>query len=180
MTTLEVSGASAWTSLDALGDDVGPQIFAFLVSFVVIAGYWLRHHRLIASFTAIDTPVIIANLALVAAIVLLPFSTRAVGDPGLEDLPLPTTVMAVNIAVASVLHGLVFAMAWRRGLLGSLPAGTAPSDYLLAAAAPPVVFLLSIPIAYGAEPWVAQLCWLVLIPLSFAIDRRADARRVAP
>ena len=176
MTTLEVDDASAWTSLDALGDAVGAQFVAFLIAFAVIAGYWLRHHRLIASFAAIDTPVIVANLALVAAIVLLPFSTRSVGDPGLEDLPLPTAVMAVNIAAASILHAAVFALAWRRGLLGSRPDRIDPRDYLLASLAPAAVFLASIPVAYAASPIAAQFCWLALIPIGYVIDWRIAAR----
>jgi uncharacterized membrane protein len=176
VTTLEVDGASAWTSLDALGDAVGPQFFAFVVAFVVIAGYWLRHHRLIASFAAIDTTVIVANLALVAAIVLMPFSTRAVGDPGVEDLPLPTTVMAVNVAAASILHAAVFALAGRRGLLGSTPDRVDPPDYLIANLAPAAVFLASIPVAYAASPLAAQLCWLALIPVGYLIGRRIATR----
>jgi uncharacterized membrane protein len=176
VTTLEVDGASACTSLGALDDAVGPQFFAFVIAFVVIAGYWLRHHRLIASFAAIDTPVIVANLALVAAIVLMPFATRSVGDPGVEDLPLPTAVMAVNVAVASILHAAVFALAWRRGLLGSTPDGAQPWDYLLASLAPAVVFLASIPVAYAVSPGAAWLCWLAIIPVGYAAGRRIVAR----
>ena len=175
MTTLEVDDASAWTSLDALNDAVGAQFVAFAVAFVVISGFWLRHHRLIASFAAIDTAAIVANLALVAAIVLLPFSTRSVGDPGLEDLPLPTAVLALNIAAASILHVAVFAVAWRRGLLGSRP-GAEPTDYMLAGLAPAAVFLASIPVAYAASPVAAQLCWLALIPIGYAVNRRIAAR----
>src|SRR5262245_13409150 len=59
VTTLEVDDASAWTSLDALWDAVGEQFVSFAVAFAVIAGYWLRHHRLIESFAAIDRVVII-------------------------------------------------------------------------------------------------------------------------
>jgi hypothetical protein len=64
----------------------------------------LRHHRMVASFRAIDYPVIVLNLVLVAAIVLLPFGTQAVGDPGINDLALPTALMAVTVAAASILH----------------------------------------------------------------------------
>jgi uncharacterized membrane protein len=180
VTTLEVDDASAWTSLDALADAVGAQFIAFAIAFVVIAGYWLRHHRLVASFAAIDTGLIVANLALVAAIVLLPFSTRSVGDPGVEDLPLPTAVLAVNVAAASILHAAVFALAWRRGLLASNPEGADPSDYLLASLAPAAVFLASIPVAYLASPVAAQLCWLALIPVGWAVNRRIAARTRRP
>ena len=61
------------------------------------------------------------NLFLIAAIVLLPFSTSAVGDPGIEDLPLPTVIMAVNVVAASLLHTLVYVVAVRRNLLSTAP-----------------------------------------------------------
>ena len=111
----------AWTDLGALGDAIGAQFFAFVISFAVIANYWLNHHRMIASFAAIDVPVIVANLVLIGAIVLLPFSTEAVGNPGVEDLPLPTALLAVNVAAASLLHTVVYVMAIRRGLVAAQP-----------------------------------------------------------
>jgi len=82
ITTLDVRDKpSSFTSVTALGDAIGPQFIAFLVAFAVIAGYWLRHHRMVASWGAIDTPTIAVNLCLVAAVVVLPFSTASVGDP---------------------------------------------------------------------------------------------------
>ena len=51
---------------------------------------------------------------------LLPFA-QAVGDPGVEDLPLPTVIMAVNVVAASDLHTLVYVVAVRRNLLSTAP-----------------------------------------------------------
>jgi uncharacterized membrane protein len=179
VTTLEVGeGPVAWTSLDALGDAVGVQFIAFLISFVVIAGYWLAHHQLIASFAAIDVPVIVANLGLIGAIVLLPFSTEAVGDPGVDDLPLPTALLAVNVAAASLLHSLVYAMAVRHELLATRPSRDEYLAALLPGLVPAAVFLLSVPIAYLVDPVAAQLFWLTLLVLP-VLWRRAlkDAGR---
>jgi hypothetical protein len=63
----------------------------------------------------------VINLFLIAAIVLLPFSTQAVGEPGVDDLPLPTVIMAVNVVAASVFHTLVYVVAVRRLGAGRLP-----------------------------------------------------------
>ena len=91
VTTLDIAEpSSAWAGLSALWDAVGPQFLSFGISFAVIASYWLAHHRLVRMFGAIDQLTIVANLVLIASIVLIPFSTNAVGDPGVEDLPLPT------------------------------------------------------------------------------------------
>lgn len=180
VTTLEVGeGAAAWKSFGDLDDAVGNQFVAFAIAFTVISGYWLAHHRMIASFAGIDTPLIVANLCLVAAIVLLPFSTSAVGDPGVEDLPVPTTLMAINVAVASTLYAAVYTLAYRRGLLAPRPSRPEYIDYLLNSLAPAVVFLASIPIAFAVDPTVAQLTWLALIPIGAVLSRRSARREKA-
>ena len=46
----------------SLGDAVGPQVPTFKNALAVIASYWLQHHRMVASFVAIDVPTIVANL----------------------------------------------------------------------------------------------------------------------
>ncbi len=58
ITTLEIGDRSAWESLGSLNEALGAQFIAFAIAFVVISGYWLRHHRMVASFSAIDYPVI--------------------------------------------------------------------------------------------------------------------------
>ena len=104
ITTLDVGDRrSAFASLSALADALGPQFIAFLIAFAVIAGYWLLHHRMVASFVALDTRTIVVNLFLVAAVVLLPFSTDSVGDPGVENLVLtPHSAAYTEEALAEV------------------------------------------------------------------------------
>ena len=122
VTTLDVSGTpSVWDSLGSLDDAVGSQFIAFAIAFALIANYSLVHHRLIASFDAIDTPLIVANLFLIATVVLLPFTTEAVGDPEIEDLALPTAVFALDVAAASIMLTFIYWLAWKRDLFRSRP-----------------------------------------------------------
>ena len=183
VTGIEVGGhaASVWSSIGSLGDEVGYQFIAFAISFAVIASYWLEHHRLIARFAAIDVPVIVANLALVAAVVLLPFSTKSVGDPNVVGLPLPAAVLAVNVAAVSALQTLVYVMAFRRGLLASRPDRSEAFEQVAAGLAPALVFLVSVPIAYLVTPKAAQLTWIALLVINPTIGRivRGRARRRA-
>jgi TMEM175 potassium channel family protein len=174
VTSLEVGDfPSSWTSVGALYDAVGEQFVTFLIAFAVIASYWLEHHRMFAWFSAIDYPVIVANLFLICAIVLLPFSTRSVGDPSdIDDLALPTVVLAVNVAVCSLLHAVVYALAVRRGLALDRPATLEFRGYLTLSLLPAIVFALSIPIAYAVSPTAARLFWLALIPVSIIAKRR--------
>jgi len=164
VTTVDVSDpAKAWKSLSSLNGDVGPQLIAFGITFAVIANYWLVHHRMVAEFAYIDIPVMVANLFLIAAIVLLPFSTQAVGDPATDNLALPVAWMAVDVAAASILTTLVFWLAWKRDLLRAEPTKDEIRGYLVGGLAPAALFLVSIPIAYLASPLAAKLSWLSLV-----------------
>ena len=120
---------------------------------------------------AVDQLTIVANLVLIASIVVIPFSTNSVGDPGVEDLPLPTAFLAVNIAVASGLHTLVWVLALRRELFLVRPSAREVHEALVIGLSPAAIVLASVPVAYLASPVIAQLCWLSIIPIR-VITRR--------
>jgi TMEM175 potassium channel family protein len=174
VTTLDVpEPSSAWATFPALWNAVGPQFLAFGISFAVIASYWLAHHRLVRTLAAVDQPTIIANLVLVASIVVIPFSTNAVGDPGVENLPLPTAFLAVNIALASGLHTLVYMLAYRRKLFLVKPSARQVQGAIVIGLSVGMIVLASVPLAYLASPVVAQLCWLLIIPIRVVARRWA-------
>jgi uncharacterized membrane protein len=170
ITTLDVGDPTkSFSSLSAFRAAAGAQLLAFAIAFVVIAAYWLAHHRMVGEFVALDRPTIVANLFLIAAIVLLPFTTRSVGDPDVADLPLPTVLMAVNIAIVSLAHLLVWVLASRRGLLDHTPSVGESRERVINGLVPPAVFLASVPIAYLTSPGVARLSWLALLVLNPAV-----------
>jgi uncharacterized membrane protein len=172
VTTLDVAHPHvAFSSLGGLNDAVGQQFVAFAIAFAVIASYWLQHHRMLASFAAIDYPIIVVNLFLTAAIVLMPFSTQSVGDPGIEDLPLPTVIMAVNVVAASTLHTLVYVVAVRRKLLDTAPSPEEVAYFVVNALAAAAVFAASIPVTYLVSPTAAKLTWLSLLPIGWLLNR---------
>jgi uncharacterized membrane protein len=170
VTTLEVGDApSSFASVSALANGVGAQFIAFLISFAVIAGYWLMNHRMFAGFAAIDTQTIVANICLLAGVVLLPFSTAAVGDPAVAELPLPTVLMAVNVALVSGLHTLVWVIANRNRLLDRAASATEWRQRVVTGLVPAAVFLASVPLAYAISPDAARLFWASLLVLNPAV-----------
>jgi uncharacterized membrane protein len=132
-----------------------------------------------ASFAAIDYTAIVVNLFLIGAIVLLPFSTHLVGDPGVENLPLPTVIMAVNVVAASLLHTLVYVVAVRRNLLSTAPSPGEVSYFVVNALVSAVVFAASVPVAYLVSPTAAQIVWISLIPIGWLLHRYPGWRRTA-
>jgi uncharacterized membrane protein len=181
VTTLDVDRPGvAFSNLGALEDAVGGQFVSFAIAFAVIANYWLEHHRLIASFAAIDYTAIVVNLFLIAAIVLLPFSTQAVGDPGVQDLPLPTVIMAVNVVAASVFHTLVYVVAVRGKLLRTAPSRDEVWWFVVNALAAAVVFAASVPVAYLISPDAAKITWIALVPIGWFLRRYTARWRRTP
>jgi uncharacterized membrane protein len=172
VTTLDIkSDPKSWNSLAHFYDAMGSQLVAFAVSFVVIAMYWVGHYRLVASFGAIDLRLIVLNLFLLAAIVILPFTTESAGDPAVDDLPLPAAVLSVNLAAVSIAFTLIYVIARRRGLL-RVEHSTRESHWRAALyLAPGAVFLVSIPVAYAIDPGVARLVWLSLLLINPFLGR---------
>jgi TMEM175 potassium channel family protein len=174
ITGLDVSDPStAFRSLSDLADAVGAQFISFVIAFTVIASYWLMHHRMVASFVALDTANIVTNLFLLATIVLLPFSTASVGDPSTAELPLATALMAANVAAVSSLYTVVWVMGSRRDLLDHRPTSGEWRQRVVAGLAPAAVFLASIPVAYLVSPDLARLSWLALLVVNPAVAKLA-------
>ena len=166
VTTIQVEDREeAFSSVGALWDSLGDQLISFGIAFAVISNYWLVHHRLFRRFSRLDYRTIVANLFLMAAIVLLPFCTESVGD--LEaDLPLPVVVMALDIVAVSGLSTVVFWLAVRRGLFAEKPDRVGVITHSVAGLLPAIVFAASIPIAYLASPQAVALSWLSLLVLA--------------
>ena len=178
VTTLDIDDrVTAFASVSSLTDAVGSQFIVFVIAFAVIAGYWLLSHRMVAAFVAIDTPTIIAHIFLLAAIVLIPFSTAAVGDPDVAELPLPTVVMAVNIALVSTLYTVIWIVANRNGLLAQPASRGEWRQTVTMGLVPAAVFLASIPLAYAFSPDIARLFWVSLAVINPIVGNLTAGKR---
>jgi uncharacterized membrane protein len=116
--TLEgVSGTEAksagylWKQLSSGGGD---QLTAYVVSFYVIAQFWLTHHRVFRSIQGHVEGLAWWNFAFLFAITLMPFSSDLLGR--FNQNPLAIDIFALNILLASLAtQGLVY-FARRHGL----------------------------------------------------------------
>src|SRR6476469_4747271 len=60
--------------------DLWPKIFSFGISFIILAIYWMAHHRQFYYIKHIDRVLIWINITFLMAICLLPFSTSLLGE----------------------------------------------------------------------------------------------------
>lgn len=173
VTTLEVPPATAWVSLPALLDTgLGDQLMAFVISFVVVVGFWTANHQVISSFRALDAPTIRICVYLVGLVIFVPFTTKAISDPDPARLPLPTALYAVNITAIVLATVALILIGRARGVADQDAAGPGLIAHSLVVAA---VFLISIPIAYRFGPDAGKWSWLSLIglnPLVGVLSRR--------
>lgn len=88
--------------LDALGAEL-PSVAAFLLSFYVVASYWVAHRRVMRSVTSTHPRLIAHTLPLLMLVAALPFPTSLLAEYGARP-PIALTVYAVvNIAAVLVL-----------------------------------------------------------------------------
>jgi uncharacterized membrane protein len=87
--------------------DLFPQVLIFVIAFLVLAVFWLNHHRQFHFVRSVDPRLLWLNIALLIFIVLIPFSTDIAGD--YPDVPIAVLVFHLNILAV----GLVFVFHWR-------------------------------------------------------------------
>jgi uncharacterized membrane protein len=69
-----------------------PTFFAYVLSFVIIAIYWVNHHHLIHLVSRVDAMILWANMNLLFWISLIPWVTVYLGDN--HALPFPVALYA--------------------------------------------------------------------------------------
>jgi uncharacterized membrane protein len=113
--TLLVLGISPPRPQDALAKSVlpgmieslVPQVFLFIVAFLVLALFWLGHHRQFHFVHKIDPVLLWINILILISIVFVPFSTDVAGDyPDVMDAAL---LFHANMFIV----GFLFFTQWR-------------------------------------------------------------------
>ncbi|HPX37241.1 MAG TPA: TMEM175 family protein [Mycobacterium sp.] len=168
VTSLDVPPAAAWVSLSALMDTgLGEQLLAFVISFVVVVGFWLANHQVLASFQALDGATVRVCIYLVGLVIFIPFATKAISDPDPANHPLPTALYAGNVAAITLVTVALILVGRARGLADRKPPVPGLIAHSLVVAA---VFLISVPIAYRFGPDTAKWSWLSLVVLNPLLD----------
>ncbi|HSS89293.1 MAG TPA: TMEM175 family protein [Streptosporangiaceae bacterium] len=146
------------------------KILSFVISFLVIGLFWMGHHRLFRYITALDRPVIFLNLLFLGAIAFLPYPT-ALLFAGNTHEPAAPVFYAACVAVAGLVELAIWLYASHSKTLVPASVPLAVRRYELAQLLPtPVVFLLSIPVAFIA-PGVAPFTWILLVPIGRILPR---------
>ncbi len=165
--TLAVAGDRGL--VDALLD-LAPALAAFVLSFTVIAAFWIGHFRTFRVIVRIDTRLLVVNLTFLAAVALIPFPTSVVAQHG--ELASAAIFYAVFQIVASLLSTLTWVYPAQ---IGHLVSDTVTPRLARAiterALVVPLIFAVSIPVVF-VSPIAAELLWFTAFPAQALIARR--------
>lgn len=143
--------------------ELGPNLFGFGVSFLVIAIFWVNHHQLFHSLERANRRLLWHNIHLLFWMCVIPFPTAFIGE--YHDHLVPVMLygfvmmmggVAFNLMLRCALRsGLVAAdvssavMRWavRRGTIGPIAYGIAVVSALLSVWVPLVLYIL-VPLFY--------------------------------
>lgn len=159
---------------------LAPRFIGFIVSFIVIAMYWVNHHLLFGLLSDYNKKVIWANLRFLFTIVLMPFSSAFYSDYFQSGLVTPIAFYAINIT----LSGLAILHLWQmitnpanKLCEHPLPKVLA-SYYKVRSVVAALVFMLSFGVAFFSTR-LAYYTPLIVIPLLMAV-LKAYYRKKAP
>jgi uncharacterized membrane protein len=140
----------------ALKDQDG-DLIAYALSFAVIGRLWLVHHRFFAEITHFDDRLMAINLAYLAFVVLIPFSSEVLGDHG--STTAGVIIYAVNLLALNLIGVSMFFYAARAGLTEERFRRFLDQPLRMRNLTTGAVFALSIPVAVVA-PTVSIVMWV--------------------
>jgi uncharacterized membrane protein len=137
--------------------DQRENLLAYAISFAVIGRFWVVHHSFFGEVTAFDSRLIGLNLLYLGWVVLIPFSSRVLGEYA-------STTAAVVLYAANLAAVVLIAqwMSWdARGAGLTRIDDVTQHENLVRALFIAAVFLLSVGVAFVA-PHIAPYIWLLL------------------
>jgi uncharacterized membrane protein len=153
--------------------DLSTQYWVYVLSFTVIALFWIAHHRLFRLLGGTDDVFIRANLVFLAAIAALPFPSAVMGRYGSQRAAV--ILYATSLTVTASLSTALFVLAYRRQLMVPTTTRLVVRDGVVRGLSAAGVFAVSIPVAIVA-PGVAPFVWISYLPLRLVLRRRGLVR----
>ena len=144
-----------------------PRYLAYVVSFVVIARFWVAHRLAFRLIARDDAVLVWLNLLLLLFVGFLPFPTAVVGEH--NGSPAAAVLYATSVVLASIASAAYWWYASGRADLLRPDAGRAQVRALRARSlAAPVFFAATLPIAVFA-PYAAEIVWIFIFPLTWIV-----------
>jgi uncharacterized membrane protein len=171
---------SAGALWHALNPDVS-EMTSYLVSFLVIAQFWMVHHRVLRGMKGHSEGLAWRNFGFLLALTLMPFTSDLIGRYGTN--PLAITLFGLNLVAISLSTQWIFLYAARHNLIRDVARSTRDERMARVRASLVISIVgLSMVLAWTA-PQLAKFVWLLFLvvpPMAERITRVLDRRRRLP
>lgn len=147
-----------------------PVFLSYLLSFVMVAVYWVNHHHLIHLADRVDGTLLWCNINLLFWLSLFPFVTANLGENCSQPLSM---ALYAFIALSSALSWALLKWAMGRNLRHDPTRIQLLNETKLKNWVSVAMYACAIPVAYVSMPLSILLCVMPAL-LYFVPDRRAE------
>ncbi|HET7026459.1 MAG TPA: TMEM175 family protein [Candidatus Limnocylindrales bacterium] len=161
-------------SLAAAFHDALPELFAFALSFFIVATFWMGHLRTMRATERTNSRFVALNLLFLFFIALLPFPTSVIAQHG--DLSLGAIAYAAFGAVTGLVSNSLWLYATRVGGLAPRVSPELSRSVALRGLVGPALFAISIPVAL-VSPFAAEIVWVFTMPATLLVSNRLGVER---
>jgi uncharacterized membrane protein len=162
---------AVWALWDALGSAFDSWI-SYIVSFYVIAQFWMIHHRVFRGITRHTYGLAAWNFLFLLTISVMPFASDLVGK--FSENPLSVILFSCNLIVANLAIHAMLTYSNRQGLLNERGLAQLHRYRSLAGVIDMSFFVIAIPVALWS-PDLGKVCWAGLAlstPAARVVQRR--------
>lgn len=145
-----------------------PSYFANIISFLIIAFYWLNHHAIFSLVRRINSGIIWINIVFLIFLSFLPFPVDLFGEYSNNDVIIAFYCAAISL-VGFLLSGIWF-YALSQKLTNHNLTPKERKYYSLRFLLTPTIFALSIPLSF-IDPLLSKSCWVFVLIGIFIINK---------
>jgi len=168
--------ARAPTVLEGQIIGIFPEIFIFIVAFLILAGFWLDHHRMFHFVRTVDSPVIWMNILLLISVVLIPFSTDITGN--YPDILTAVLLFHINILIVGITFSLnLYYISRSRQVIDPQADLTSLKVFFYQSLLIPGIALFAVIISF-VNPTVSLLVYLIVPFARYFVDRSGSLKNI--
>lgn len=148
-------------------EEIGPTLWAWVISFLIVGMYWVSHRDLFAEIRSVNRDIVWLNLLFLLPTSLIPFAAALLGE--YHDDPIALRVYGGVLILASLTRmAMYWYVARRPSLLWDPPTSRGRRLGISLAAAPILVYVLAMAVA-DLAPTVSLVLYLGLPFLYFLL-----------
>ena len=144
------------------------QLISYVISFYVIAHFWLIHHRVFRQLVGQQEGLVWWNFGFLFTITIMPFTSDLLGQ--YASNPLAVDIFALNLLLATVATQAVLDLGRRRGLVVPGSDDLTRRAGLLRSVGAALVLAASMGVAWWSAD-AAKYCWLLLVLVPWVVAR---------